>query len=195
MWPRDSFRFTDTGRWCVTLPRPQFEAHFVKRRWHSLNTSIGEESGLCSSQGDPEITATESKANRCSECAWRSLPGRGSRFLLAPLFVFACHLDRRGKGKWILGFIELPCLMWLQFLECSILFMVHIHSHSSYASGTQSLHYRFAPLQENGRKSQPHSLKSLIFSEMMNCIWFLNRKSVGILKIQVKKKNLNTGSF
>lgn len=31
------------------------------------------------------------------------------------LFVFTCHVDRRGKGKRIFGFVALPCLMWLRF--------------------------------------------------------------------------------
>lgn len=84
-----------------------------QRHPHALNTSTGEQCDLGSNQGDLGGSKKEQGQQMSAHIKAAFRPELPATSLL--LFVFACHTDRRGKGKRIFGFIQLPRLMWLQF--------------------------------------------------------------------------------
>lgn len=83
-----------------TLSCPQqFEASFVQRHWHSPNTSTGEESGLCSQQGDSAVVAGKSKASRCVEGVHERSVTAGTSCALAFLVCFCMPYRQAWKRK------------------------------------------------------------------------------------------------
>lgn len=84
----------------VALPHPHwFESGFVKRHWHSLNTSIGEEPSALTKGTPISYQQRARPADVLSVCLKEALQPELLATSLLFLFIFACQTDRRGKRR------------------------------------------------------------------------------------------------